>query len=143
MAQKWFCIQNFCMDLSFQKKKNYLEIRYLVAEILSETRGSFFLGNPVYRVYLWHIICISWATLGQILGSINSSTSKQVVCCNLRRRVGYYRSLSNHVGISWNLRAPQRNVIVIIFLKPNVILRIKLSITLSNCKLFFISLFIN
>ena len=33
IAQKWFCIKNLHMDLSFQKKKNSLEIRFLVPEI--------------------------------------------------------------------------------------------------------------
>ena len=36
-----------CMDLSFQEKKKHLEIRYLVAEILSKNPVLLFLGHPV------------------------------------------------------------------------------------------------
>ena len=35
------------MDLSFQERKNDLKIRLLVAEILSKTLVSLFLGHPV------------------------------------------------------------------------------------------------
>ena len=41
IAQKWFCIQNVCTNL-FSGEKNYLKIRYLVAEILSKMHiGTF------------------------------------------------------------------------------------------------------
>ena len=36
IAQNWFCIHNLHMDLSFQKKKNDLEICLLVLEILNK-----------------------------------------------------------------------------------------------------------
>ena len=45
-AQKWFCIQNVRMDLSFQEKKD-IKIGYLNAETLSKNPVSFFLGYPV------------------------------------------------------------------------------------------------
>ena len=50
IAQKWFCIQNFSMDLSFQKEKNGLEICFLVPEIFKKYKGPFFLDA-------WYKIC--------------------------------------------------------------------------------------
>ena len=48
IAQNWFYIQNFHMDLSFQKKKNDLEIFSLVPEILNkQTFERFFFKRPV------------------------------------------------------------------------------------------------
>ena len=41
ITEKWFCIQNLCVNISFQEK-NGLIIQYLVAEILSKNRVSFF-----------------------------------------------------------------------------------------------------
>ena len=50
IAHKWFCILNLHLDLSFQGEKNYLKIRFLVAEILIKNRVSFFLGRPVWSI---------------------------------------------------------------------------------------------
>ena len=46
IAEKWFCIQNFHMDLSFQKK-NGLVIRLLVPEIFKKFKRSIFFRRPV------------------------------------------------------------------------------------------------
>ena len=50
MAQKWFCTQNLHMGLSFQKKKNGLEIRFLGPEILSKYKRSIFFGTPCRKL---------------------------------------------------------------------------------------------
>ena len=46
ITQKRFCIQNLHMDLSFQKKKNSLEICFLVPEILNKYKRSIFFETP-------------------------------------------------------------------------------------------------
>ena len=51
IAQIWFCIQNVHMDLSFQGKKNGLEIRFLVPEIFNEYKRSIIFRRPVVPPY--------------------------------------------------------------------------------------------
>ena len=56
ITQKWFCIQNLHMDLSFQKKKNGVEIRSLVLEISNKQTFEHFFLNALY---LWSVlVCI-------------------------------------------------------------------------------------
>ena len=47
IAQKWVCTQNLHMALSFQKKKNGLEMRFLVPVILSKYKRLIFFRCPV------------------------------------------------------------------------------------------------
>ena len=48
IAKKWFCIQNFHLDISFQKKeKNSWEICFLVPEISNKYKRSIFFRRPV------------------------------------------------------------------------------------------------
>ena len=45
----------FAYGFQFSGEKNYLEIGYLVAEILSKNPVSFFLGHPVYGWAIYYL----------------------------------------------------------------------------------------
>ena len=75
IAQNWFCIQNLHMYLSFQKKKNGLEICSLIPEILNKQTFEHFFEMPcMIRAYIYIILLRCISMFSQILESFRGTS---------------------------------------------------------------------